>query len=145
MTADNVIGLVLAIGLAGYLVAGPPVPGEVLMSSASWLQFVALIVVVVGTAIPLGRYMAKVYGDDETAPGDRFFGPVERLIYRMCRVDPESEQRWTVYAYSLLAFSIFSFLFVYAIQRLQGVAAAQPDRRARRSCPTCRSTPRSAS
>ena len=80
------------------------------MSSASWLQFVALIVVVVGTAIPLGRYMAKVYGDDETAPGDRFFGPIERLIYRVCRVDPEREQRWTVYAYSLLGFSIVSFL-----------------------------------
>ena len=99
----------------------------------------------VGTAIPLGRYMAKVYGDDETAPGDRFFGPIERLIYRICRVDPEREQRWTVYAYSLLGFSIFSFLVVYALQRFQGVAAAQPDRRARPSCRTCRSTPRSAS
>ena len=45
------------------------------MSAASWLQFVVLIAVVVGTAIPLGRYMARVYGDDETAPGDRFFRP----------------------------------------------------------------------
>ena len=64
--------------------------------------------------------MAKVYGDDEKAPGDRVFGPVERVIYRICRIDPKREQRWTVYAYSVIGFSIFSFLILYGLQRLQG-------------------------
>ncbi len=50
-----------------------------------------------------------MYGGGK-APGDRVFCPVERLIYRICRVDPEREQRWTVYALSLLAFSVVSFL-----------------------------------
>ena len=59
------------------------------MSTANWLQFAVLIAITLVTAIPLGRYMAKVYGDDEKTPGDRFFGPIERLIYRACRVDPE--------------------------------------------------------
>ncbi len=75
------------------------------MTLASWLQFGGLIVLVCLTAPPIGRYMAKVYGDDR-APGDRFFGPIERPIYRVCRVDPAREQRWTVYAYSVLAFSV---------------------------------------
>jgi K+-transporting ATPase ATPase A chain len=96
------------------------------MSAASWLQLLALIAVLVATAVPIGRYMAKVYGDDETAPGDRIFGPIERVIYRVCRIDPNREQRWTVYAYSLLGFSIFSFLAVYALQRVQGSLPLNP-------------------
>jgi len=52
----------------------------------------------------LGSYMAKVYGGGK-APGDRIFHPVERLIYRVCGVDEQSEQRWPTYAISLLAFS----------------------------------------
>ncbi|HSB85774.1 MAG TPA: potassium-transporting ATPase subunit KdpA, partial [Ilumatobacteraceae bacterium] len=90
------------------------------MSAANWVQFAVFIAVLVATAVPIGRYMAKVYGDGEKAPGDRIFAPVERLIYRACRVDPNREQPWTVYAYSLLGFSVFSFLAVYALQRLQG-------------------------
>ena len=63
--------------------------------------------------------MAKVYGGGK-APGDRVFLPVERSIYRVCGVDPSSEQRWTDYAFSLLAFSFVSVLVLYAQLRLQG-------------------------
>jgi K+-transporting ATPase ATPase A chain len=69
--------------------------------------------------------MAAVYGGGK-APGDRVFLPVERAFYRVCRVDPESEQRWTVYTFSLLAFSLVSFLFLYLLQRLQGVLPFNP-------------------
>jgi K+-transporting ATPase ATPase A chain len=87
---------------------------------------VTLIAVVLVTAVPLGRYMARVYGDDEKAPGDRLFLPVELLIYRVCRVDPAREQRWTAYAYSVLGFGIVSFLLLYALQRLQGILPFNP-------------------
>jgi K+-transporting ATPase ATPase A chain len=97
------------------------------MSGFSWLQFIVYIAVILATAIPLGRYMARVYGDDEKpAPGDRIFRPIESLVYRICRIDPGREQRWTVYAYSLLAFSIFSFLAVYLLQRVQGSLPLNP-------------------
>ena len=96
------------------------------MSVASWLQFAALFGLLLVTAPPLGLYMAKIYGDSEKAPGDRIFLPVERLIYRICRVDPSSEQRWTVYAFSVIAFSAASFAVLYAIQRLQGALPFNP-------------------
>jgi K+-transporting ATPase A subunit len=76
--------------------------------SASWLQFAVLIVLLLVAAPVLGRYIARVYGDGR-APGDRLFLPVERLIYRLCRASPSSEQRWTVYALSVIGFSLFSF------------------------------------
>ena len=51
------------------------------MSGAGLFQLVALCVVLAVTAIPLGRYMAAVYGAraDGSAPGDRFFAPIERV------------------------------------------------------------------
>ncbi|MGZ4674072.1 MAG: potassium-transporting ATPase subunit KdpA [Ilumatobacteraceae bacterium] len=96
------------------------------MSAANWIQLLVFIAVLLATAVPIGRYMAKVYGDDEKAPGDRIFGPIERAIYRVCRIDEKREQRWTVYAYSVIGFSIFSFLVVYGIQRVQGHLPLNP-------------------
>ena len=72
------------------------------MSASAWFQVLFLIALLAISTPLLGSYLAKVYGGG-TAPGDRFFSPVERLIYRACNVDPDREQRWNVYAYSLLA------------------------------------------
>ena len=95
------------------------------MTAASWLQFVALVVAL-GVSVPLvGRYLARVF-DGGSAPGDRFFGPVERLAYRLTGVDPEREQRWPTYATSLLAFSAVSVLALYALQRFQGSLPFNP-------------------
>jgi K+-transporting ATPase ATPase A chain len=51
---------------------------------------------------------------------------VERLIYRLCGIDPDREQRWNVYALSLIAFSGVSILLLYAMQRLQGALPLNP-------------------
>ncbi len=101
------------------------------MSSANLVQLAVFVAVLVATAVPLGAYMARVYGAGDAgsgrpAPGDRVFAPVERAIYRACRVDPDNEQQWTSYAYSLLAFSGVSFLVVYLVQRLQGSLPLNP-------------------
>ena len=88
------------------------------MSFAGWAQFVALVVLVVLTAPPLGRYLANILEGGESRL-DRVFAPFENLIYRVCRVDPAREQRWNGYALSLLAFSAVSFLVLFLIQRIQ--------------------------
>ncbi|HYJ69208.1 MAG TPA: potassium-transporting ATPase subunit KdpA [Nocardioidaceae bacterium] len=97
------------------------------MTGAAWAQFAALIVVLLVTAPALGWYMARVYGDERKAPGDRVFLPMERGIYRICRVDPDKEQNWKVYAYSVLAFSLISFLFLYALMRWQAGLPLNPN------------------
>ena len=77
------------------------------------------MVVLLAILVPvLGSYMAKVYGDGP-APGDRVLLPAERLLYRVCRVDPDQEQRWTVYAFSVLAFSMVGAVILYVMQRVQ--------------------------
>jgi K+-transporting ATPase ATPase A chain len=88
------------------------------MTAAGWAQLIALIFVIGVTAPLLGRYMANVYQGGPSRL-DRVFGPVERLVYRFCRIDPEREQRWNVYALSVLAFSVVGFLLLYLMQRIQ--------------------------
>lgn len=99
------------------------------MTAAGWLQLLLLVVALLATIGPLGRYLAKVYRPDRPAPGDRFFTPIERRLLRIMRVDHEQEQRWNVYALSLLAFSLASVLGLYAILRLQGSLPFNPTNR----------------
>jgi K+-transporting ATPase ATPase A chain len=88
------------------------------MTTNGLLQIVLYFAVLLAVTKPLGAYMARVY---EGKP----FG-VERLIYRLCGVRPEEEMDWKVYASALLAFSAFGFVFLYALQRLQGFLPWNP-------------------
>jgi potassium-transporting ATPase potassium-binding subunit len=97
------------------------------MTAASYLQWGVLIVLIVVATPLLGRYMAAVYGaDGDHAPGDRVFKPVERVMYRLTGVDEKREQRWQAYAFSLLAFSCISVLFLYVLQRVQSSLPLNP-------------------
>ncbi|MEV7965952.1 potassium-transporting ATPase subunit KdpA [Sphaerisporangium sp. NPDC088356] len=81
-------------------------------ATAGILFIASLVVALVLTHRPLGDYMYRVY------TGVRHLG-VERVIYRLVGVQPDAEQRWSVYARGVLAFSAVSILFLYAFQRLQ--------------------------
>ncbi|MGW3773520.1 potassium-transporting ATPase subunit KdpA [Actinomadura verrucosospora] len=72
----------------------------------------SLLLALALTYRPLGDYMYRVYS------GTRH-SRVERLLYRLIGVDPEAEQRWGVYARSVLAFSVVGVLFLYGFQRVQ--------------------------
>jgi len=51
---------------------------------------------------PLGRYLAAVMRG-APMPGDRFFGAIERPIYRLLGVDPAQGMGWKPYATAFLA------------------------------------------
>ncbi|MCP2260904.1 K+-transporting ATPase ATPase A chain [Streptoalloteichus tenebrarius] len=77
------------------------------------LAQVGLLVVALAVCYrPLGDHMARVY----TAEGH---WKVERALYRIVRVNPDSEQRWTTYAAGVLGFSFVSIVLLYLLQRLQ--------------------------
>ncbi|QDB79058.1 potassium-transporting ATPase subunit KdpA [Georgenia wutianyii] len=44
---------------------------------------------------------------------------VERAAYRLMRVDPDADQRWNTYLFSVLGFSLASVLLLYGLARLQ--------------------------
>jgi len=73
----------------------------------------------------LGRFMARVYAGEPHVLG-RLLGPIERLLYRACGVNPSSEQSWSRYALGLLAFNAAGILLLYAILRLQHLLPLNP-------------------
>jgi potassium-transporting ATPase potassium-binding subunit len=91
----------------------------VAVSAANWLQLAVLVAAILVTAPLLGAYLAGVLGG-RPARGDRVFLPVERALYRLAGVDPDREQPWHVYAFSVIAFSAVSVLGLYLLQRVQG-------------------------
>src|SRR5271169_4632164 len=88
-------------------------------------QIVVFFALIVAVTKPLGWYMTKVFAGERTFLHP-VLRPLERLCYAAGGVKESVEQRWTQYAASLLAFSIFSFLFLYLFQRLQGVLPFNP-------------------
>src|SRR6185436_12590031 len=55
----------------------------------------------------------------------RPLGWLETLVYRVCRVEWH-EQSWPAYTGSMLAFSLFTMVVTYLIQRLQHVLPFNP-------------------
>ena len=79
---------------------------------AGLAQVAVLLVLLAAAWRPLGDWMARVYTDE------RDWG-VERLVYRLVRVDPRSEQRASTYTVAILAFSFAGIVLLYLLQRLQ--------------------------
>lgn len=95
------------------------------MTTLGFLQIVAYFILVLAFTKPLGAFMARVFQGERTFLHP-LLRPIERLLYRLAGVREDAEQRWTQYAASLIAFSVASFLFVYVIQRVQGILPLNP-------------------
>ena len=87
------------------------------MTLQGWAQILFFFVAVLAVTVPLGAFMHRVLeGGGHFL--ERPLGWLERLVYRLTGVDGR-EQGWKAYAGGLLAFSAFSMLVTYGIQRLQ--------------------------
>ena len=97
------------------------------MTLNGFVQLVVYFLVLLAVTKPLGVYMTRVFSGEKTFM-NRVLGPVERLTYRLCRVDASSEQHWTTYTAAMLMFSVVSLLVLYAFQRLQYYLPLNPQR-----------------
>jgi K+-transporting ATPase ATPase A chain len=95
------------------------------MTSNGVLQIVIYFLIILALTKPLGSFMAKLFEGGRTFLHP-ILRPIETLTYKLIGVNEATEQRWTQYTASLLAFSVFSFLFVYLLQRLQGILPLNP-------------------
>ncbi|MFI7393129.1 potassium-transporting ATPase subunit KdpA [Streptomyces tendae] len=94
---------------------------------AGVLQLLALMAALALAHVPLGTYLARVYSSPKHLR-------IEKWIYKGIGADPDTEMRWPAYLRGVLAFSVAGVLFLYLLQRLQGVlpgslgfAAIDPD------------------
>jgi K+-transporting ATPase ATPase A chain len=90
------------------------------------LQISLYLVVLLLLVKPLGAFMARVFQREKTFL-DPVLGPLERLIYRVARIDAGSEMDWKENAIAMLLFNAIGFLFVYLLQRVQQVLPLNPE------------------
>ena len=95
------------------------------MTLVGWAQIALTLVLVVGCAVPLSKFIADVYAGERNFLSP-VFGPVERGFYRLAGVDPAREQDWFAYTIAMVVFSVAGFLSLYAIQRLQSFLPLNP-------------------
>src|SRR6266850_3332680 len=88
-------------------------------------QIVVFFLIVLAIAKPLGVFMTRLFNGERTFLHP-ILRPLERLIYRLGGIEENVEQTWTKYAASVISLSIFSFIFVYLLQRLQGLFPFNP-------------------
>jgi K+-transporting ATPase ATPase A chain len=95
------------------------------MTVQGWLQIAVFFAVLTAVTPLIGGYMAHVFAGDRVLLTP-VLGPVERLLYRLMRTDPEREQDWKGYARTVIVFSLVSWLALYIILRTQGIHPFNP-------------------
>jgi len=88
-------------------------------------QILFFFAIILAITKPVGIFMYRVFEGQRTFLHP-IFRPLERAIYWFSGIREDEEQSWVRYAASLISLSIFSCLFVYAIQRLQGHLPLNP-------------------
>ena len=98
------------------------------MDLYGWIQLALFVGLLLLVTRPMGVYLYRVLDPQGKTFLDPLLKPVERLFYRLMRVDPTSEQDWKRYTGSLLLFSLVGVLFTYALLRLQHLLPLNPQR-----------------
>ncbi|MGP8201322.1 MAG: potassium-transporting ATPase subunit KdpA [Limisphaerales bacterium] len=84
------------------------------MKSIEIIQIVLFFGLGIALTPIVGRFMYKVYKGERTFLHP-IFSPIEKLIYRLTGVNPESEMTWLQYFWAVLAFAFVGFVSDMAI------------------------------
>jgi len=90
------------------------------------IGIIAMFVLALGIAIPLGKYIAKVYAGDRTFL-DPIFNPLERFFYRISGINPVQEMGWKQHMYAMLSINLVWFALSMIILMMQGSLPLNPD------------------
>src|ERR1700694_354773 len=95
------------------------------MTSLGIAQILIYFAILLAMTKPVGVYMYRVFEGERTFLHS-ILCPLERLIYKLGGVREDEEHSWVRYSACMVSLSVFSFLFVYVLQRLQGRLPLNP-------------------
>ncbi len=90
------------------------------------LGVIAMYVIMVLLAIPLGKYIGKVYEGDKTWV-DGIMNPLDRFFYRLSGIDAAKEMNWKQHMAALLTINLVWFLLSMLILMNMGWLPLNPD------------------
>ena len=69
-------------------------------------------------AIPIGKYIAKVYTGDKTLL-DPIFNPIERFIFKISGINDKAEMNWKQHLKALLSVNLGWFILCFFVLLFQ--------------------------
>jgi len=87
---------------------------------------VIMFIATVALAIPLGKYIGKVYSGDKTWL-DAVFSPLDRLFFKAAGIKPEKEMTWQQNLVALLLINLVWFLLSMLVLMNMGWLPLNPD------------------
>lgn len=90
------------------------------------LGIVLMYLLVVAMAIPLGRYIGKIFNYEKTWL-DAIFNPLDKLFYRISGVDPSKEMNWKQHIAALLTINGLWFVISMLVLTNMGWLPLNPD------------------
>jgi len=94
--------------------------------SHAWIQNLLFLLLLLGIAVPLGPFIAKVM-DGERTFLHPVLGPLERGLYRLMGITGQEDMGWKTYAWAIALFNLLGFLAVFALQKTQGALPLNPE------------------
>ena len=88
------------------------------MTSPNLIEILVYFAIIVAITPIAGGYMTRVFDGRRTLL-DPLLRPVERAVYRICRVDAERDQTWVEWTIAMLLVNAVSLVVLYLMQRLQ--------------------------
>jgi len=90
------------------------------MKTIDFFQIAFFLIVLILLALPLGRYMARVYQKEKTIL-DRMLLPLERSIYRFAGVDMDRDMKWTEYLAAVICFNLIGLVMLFILLMIQAI------------------------
>lgn len=87
---------------------------------------VAVFLLTIVLAIPVGKYIAKVYLGDKTFL-DPIFNPIERFIFKISGINDKEEMNWKQHLKALLSVNLGWFILCFFVLLFQGNLPLNPD------------------
>lgn len=85
-----------------------------------------MFVVTVSLAIPLGRYIGKIFSKEKTLL-DKFLNPLDQLFYKLSGINPEKEMSWKQHVVALLTVNLVWFLIAMFVLTNMSWLPLNPD------------------
>lgn len=87
---------------------------------------ISIFILTIILAIPLGKYIAKVFTGDKTFL-DPIFNPIEKLIFKISGINSSQEMNWKEHLKALLSVNMVWFFLCFFVLLFQGSLFLNPD------------------
>ncbi|MEO8254665.1 MAG: potassium-transporting ATPase subunit KdpA [Flavobacterium sp.] len=87
---------------------------------------IIIFIISIVLAIPIGKYIAKVYLGDKTL-FDPIFNPIEKFIFKISGINSTEEMNWKQHLKALLSVNMVWFFLCFFVLLFQGSMPLNPD------------------